>query len=883
VPHSQQTIQGSAPPNINLPLGETPVTEVFIPSQSHGQKRNEIEVTNAPPDGKKKKKRVSFADRPQLERETMQYSIVSDLAHVKSNISIAQLLLLPQYKKELKKALTPRRAKSKKTKEKGKERMMVSAAATNTPMMCKGQVSSWTIDIIIDSGSSISIISKSFANHIKRSPDKTSTRAITGIHGDQKGSLGIISDLAVHLGDVVISVDMEVIDTKAYTMVLGNDWLRKARAKIDCDTPGITITDGNRTAKIECRTTIEKLQPTKVDEVDEEEDDDDEDEESSDEEEDIGLTSFENMSLVVTEEESPDNHFYRFSPWGIEIDHNTFTWEEYQFINEKFNPWLRDQKYRHKYKHWFKGPDKSCWCQRKLITKEEECNLCKEDYNRWCTLQVIPHNDIKQAQSLLVMGGSEKLAQNKHKRVIEELFQHYPKVIANDITQLGRTSVTSHRINTGDADPIRQYPYTLSPLHSNFLKEEIERLKQQGLIVPSRSPWTSPALVVGKANGKLRLVVDYRKLNQVTKPDAYPLPKISHMLDALSNSAYFSTLDLTSGFWQVAMNAQDQEKTAFTTRFGTYEFTVMPFGLCNAPATFQRLMDQVLYDVTWKFALVYMDDIIIYSKTLEDHQQHLRKIFQLLIEAGLKLNPDKCDFFQKQILFLGHLISKDGLRPNPTLVQKIADCPRPITKTKVKSFLGLASFYRRFIKDFSKIARPLYNLTKQDITFSWTEECEEAFQHLRKCLTSHPVVVYPSFDKPFFLHTDASNYAIGAVLVQKDDNEHDRVIAYASRILNPAEVNYTVTEKECLAVIWATKYFNQFLQGQPFSIVTDHEAIPWLKKHNNPKGRLARWIIHLSEYDPYTIIRRKGSSHLDADALSRLETNPVDSLLSLIY
>jgi hypothetical protein len=177
----------------------------------------------------------------------------------------------------------------------------------------------------------------------------------------------------------------------------------------------------------------------------------------------------------------------------------------------------------------------------------------------------------------------------------------------------------------------------------------------------------------------------------------------------------------------------------------------------------------------------------------------------------------------------------------------------------------------------------LYNLTKQDITFSWTEECEEAFQHLRKCLTSHPVVVYPSFDKPFFLHTDASNYAIGAVLVQKDDNEHDRVIAYASRILNPAEVNYTVTEKECLAVIWATKYFNQFLQGQPFSIVTDHEAIPWLKKHNNPKGRLARWIIHLSEYDPYTIIRRKGSSHLDADALSRLETNPVDSLLSLIY
>jgi hypothetical protein len=475
------------------------------------------------------------------------------------------------------------------------------------------------------------------------------------------------------------------------------------------------------------------------------------------------------------------------------------------------------------------------------------------------------------------------LAQNEYNPIIQDTFQKYPNVIAKDITQLGRTNVVTHIIDTGNAREIKQHYYRMSPKHESFIKEEIGRLQQQGLIVPSHSPWTSPALVVGKANGKLRLVIDYRQLNKVTKPDAYPLPKIADMLDAMAHCKFFSTLDLTSGFWQVRMNAQDQEKTAFSTKFGTYEFTVMPFGLMNAPATFQRLMDSVFYDVTWKFVLVYMDDIIIYSKTLEEHRNHLEQVLQLLIKAGLKLNPDKCDFFRKQILFLGHMVSEEGIKPNPMLVEKIKSCLPPTTKRKVRSFLGLASYYRRFIRDFSKIAKPLYTLTKQDETFCWTEECRSAFEHLRTCLTTKPVVIYPDFSKPFILHTDASDYAVGAVLAQTDSANKEHVIAYASRILNRAEVNYTVTEKECLAIIWATKHFHNFLQGHAFSIVTDHEAIPWLKKHKQPKGRLARWIIHLSEYEPYTIIKRKGSDHTNADALSRLETNPADSLFSLLY
>src|SRR6185369_11022068 len=219
--------------------------------------------------------------------------------------------------------------------------------------------------------------------------------------------------------------------------------------------------------------------------------------------------------------------------------------------------------------------------------------------------------------------------------------------------------------------------------------------------------------------------VDYRKLNHVTKRDRYPLPRIDDMLETLSGCQWFSFLDLASGFWQVELSPKDREKSTFITQFGTYEFTVMPFGLCNALATFQRLMDTVFYDVLWKFVLVYMDDIIIFSKTAPEHKTHLEEVFKLLMKAGLKLNPDKCDFYQEKILFLGHMISKRGIQPNPALVEKIKNCPRPVTKTKVRSFLGLASYYRRFIQNFSGIARPLYNLTKQDEVFAWTEECEQ--------------------------------------------------------------------------------------------------------------------------------------------------------------
>src|SRR6185295_10110420 len=482
-----------------------------------------------------------------LKQKTMLYSIVEDLMHVKSNITVAQLLNIPKIRNDLKKAITPKRKRKPKDKEKELE-INLATTYSNTPMICKGQIGGWTVDIILDSGSSTSIISKKFLDHLKRKANRQSNRMITGIHGDKKSSLGICDNIAVHIGDVVVSADMEIIDTQAYNLVLGTDWLRKANAVINYKDSQVTISDGSRQAQVTCRNSTQLLLPINDEE----------------EEEDDNIA----MALVAGEDETPDQYFYKFTPWGIEIDHETFSWEEYDYMNRQFNPWLSNQKYWHEVKHWFKGPDKECWCQKQLKTNKDECTTCLDEYSHWKMIQVIPHQEVKNAQSFLVADGAEELVQNEYNPIIQDIFQKYPNVIAKDITQLGRTNIVTHQIDTGNAREIKQHYYRMSPKHESFIKEEIVRLQQQGLIVPSHSPWTSPALVVGKANGKLRLVVDYRQLNKVTKPDAYPLPKIADMLDAMAHCKFFSTFDLTSGFWQVRMNAQDQEKTAFSTKFG---------------------------------------------------------------------------------------------------------------------------------------------------------------------------------------------------------------------------------------------------------------------------------------------------------------------------
>jgi len=357
-------------------------------------------------------------------------------------------------------------------------------------------------------------------------------------------------------------------------------------------------------------------------------------------------------------------------------------------------------------------------------------------------------------------------------------------------------------------------------------------------------------------------------VNSVTHKDAYPLPRVDDTLDTLSGSNWFSTIDLKSGYWQVEMAPEDREKTAFCTREGLFEFNVMPFGLCNAPATFQRLMDCVLAGLQWSSCLVYIDDVIIIGRSFDEHLHHLQQVFDRLKSAGLKIQPSKCHFLQREVNFLGHIVSSTGVSPDPSKTSKIKDWPVPQSVQEVQQFLGLANYYRRFIKNFATIAKPLHQTTERKKPFQWTPECEQAFTQLKTCLTTAPILAMPDWTKPFIVDTDASETGIGAVLSQCDSNGNEQVIAYASRLLTKPERNYCVTRKELLAVVTFLSHFRHYLIGVPFTIRTDHGALTWLQNFRSPEGQLARWLEKLQEFQ-FTIVHRPGRKHNNADALSR--------------
>ncbi|EIE80571.1 hypothetical protein RO3G_05276 [Rhizopus delemar RA 99-880] len=403
---------------------------------------------------------------------------------------------------------------------------------------------------------------------------------------------------------------------------------------------------------------------------------------------------------------------------------------------------------------------------------------------------------------------------------LRRLLNKYKEIFDWENDAIGHTKLLKHKIIIEDnAHPISHRPYRINPIEAEYLQKELDKYCKLGVIAPSNSPWAAPVILVKKKNGDYRMVIDYRKLNAITKKDAYPLPRIDDLLDTLGKAKIFSALDMRAGFHQVPLE-QD-------------------------------------------------NDLNVYSLDHHQHLNHLEQVFQCILAANLKLNPEKCFFFKDHLKFLVYMVTKDGIQTDPSKIEKIVNYPIPKSITQVRAFLGLASYYRRFIKNFAAIARPLHDQTKTSKNIPWTQKTTDSFEKLKQLLTTAPVLARPDFNKPFLLVTDASKAGLGCILTQLDENGHEHPIVFASRALKTNEANYAATKLECLAVIWAVKQFRPYLLGQKFTIITDHSALNELLKASNPTGIIARWITILTEYE-FEIKYRPGRVNESADFLSRL-------------
>lgn len=435
---------------------------------------------------------------------------------------------------------------------------------------------------------------------------------------------------------------------------------------------------------------------------------------------------------------------------------------------------------------------------------------------------------------------------------------------------LGRTTLVEHTIDVGGAKPIKQRHFPISPAIEKLVGEEIDRMLQMGVIEESSSSWSSPVVLVKKP-GKVRLCLDSRKVNAVTVRDAYPLPHIEGILSRLPRAEFISSLDLKDAFWQIPLDMNSRDKTAFTVpNRPLYQFTVMPFGLCNAPQTMCRLMDKVIPYNLRERVFVYLDDLLLISEDFSSHIDLLYEVAHHIRKAGLTINIGKSHFCLRHVKYLGYVVGNGTLQTDPDKVSAVVDFPSPKSVRELRRFLGMTGWYRRFIANFAEISNPLTELLKKSKTFSWTDEAQRAFVNLKSRLTTAPVLINPDFTKPFIINCDASQYGVGAVLAQKSEDGCEVPVAFMSQKLNAAQRNYSVTEQECLAAVLAVKKFRPYVEGQDFTIITDHASLRWLMSQTDLSGRLARWALKLQSF-VFKIEHRKGSANVVPDALSRAE------------
>ena len=444
------------------------------------------------------------------------------------------------------------------------------------------------------------------------------------------------------------------------------------------------------------------------------------------------------------------------------------------------------------------------------------------------------------------------------------IVKEFPDVFPDDILGLPLDREVEFIIDLiPGTEPISIPPYRMAPAELRELKAQLEELLSKGFIQPSISPWGAPVLFVKKKDRSLRLCIDYRQLNRVTIRNQYPLPRIDELFDQLQGSRLYSKIDLRSGYHQLRVQESDVPKTEFRTRYGHYEFLMMSFGLTNAPAAFMDLMNRVFQPYLDRFVIVFIDDILVYSGSSGEHSEHLRIVLQTLRERQLYAKLSKCQFWLDRVTFLGHVISVEGVSVDPQKIEAVVNWKPPKNVSKVRSFLGLAGYYRKFVDGFSKIAAPLTKLTRKDVKYDWVDACQQSFEELKGRLTSAPVLALPNGRDGFVVYSDASRQGLGCVLMQ-----NDRVIAYASRQLKKHEENYPTHDLELAVVVFALKIWRHYLYGVPCIIFTDHKSLQYIFTQKELNLRQRRWLELIKDYD-CTIEYHPGKAKVVADALSR--------------
>ena len=468
-------------------------------------------------------------------------------------------------------------------------------------------------------------------------------------------------------------------------------------------------------------------------------------------------------------------------------------------------------------------------------------------------------------QALAALDGQLSHLSESQRQDVHHLVDSYPKLF-QDVP--GRTTKALHDVDTGAAEPVKQHPYRYPPHKKLTIQEEVDYMLQIGVIERADSPWSSPVVLAAQEGRADRLCVDYRKVNGVTKGDAFPIPRLEDCIDQVGHAKYVTKVDLLKGYFQVPLTERASEISAFVTHDGLYRFKVLPFGMKNAPATFQRLMNAVTQGLG--NTVTYLDDVVTYSDTWDEHVVHIRALLERLAEAGLVVNLSKCEFGKGRVTYLGHQVGCGAVLPRAAKVQAIVNFPTPRTRTQLMRVLGMCGFYRRFVPNFAAVTAPLTNLLRKEVKWAWTDECQEALAQVKNILSSAPVLKAPDFKQPFALAVDACDVGVGAVLLQAGADGCDRPVAYFSKKLNRHQRAYSTIEKEALALVLAVRHFEVYVASgdQAMKVYSDHNPLAFLAKFRSANARVFRWSLLLQ---PYSLVIKHiaGKENVIADALSR--------------